>query len=1655
MTSRLGNWSENIMDGAKYISSESEKLVYGENPSEGFQVAATKLLGQLNQLYNDSAKKDSKIRILDLGIGSGLFGVALVKKLHEDQDGYDFKRIEIVGVDSDKAMLENAGANLEEYEDETVSFSPVEKRVEEYVASERPSKDSEKFDAVFCFSILHLLEEPIKLLETLQQQYLADKHLICISETHGDIAPWSNAYDKWGYDIQLHSELNNDDEQRVNWLRFIIQYQEICDEFGFRYTQYSSASNISVYRDLLHERGFEHCENISQTFEVQTTPTKWIESIKAASESTPQFSTFPDKGHFDGIVNIYPQYENADNMIKVYRDRIEELHNDIFKNEPNTFKTRHIWNIEVFKMADDQKTHLDKPCHCGFSGWSVVQRSHELLKNYIHFPETIMMINPQAEGKELEDRKNHIRNLIIQDTRFLVDNQIIKDPLYIVTLYWSVKEKKYRYDLPMLVSTKESGTKMQALKVFCSYSLITDLLQEKQSESDSDTGVKKISSFLFKAFPDKIILETRLGDAVDVDIKFFQTGKLEKVKFIIPRDNREKLRESFDVLWPKIEEKIQKLEPDTENKTNYLLDLEEVEEVIASLSNEDKKDFKKELETWKSSVQKSVKDLRKKFINLVDNLKTIYRRNTAWASLLSELDEGVHDSTFYSLFASVVWFGDDNCFYHIPSIDTWQLRENPSAKDAKSSNNDKSSNNVESSNNAESSNNDEPSNNAKSYREEAVGGYIVLGGNSTRFRWDTLREVMLLKNRIYMIDEEKHYQAEAIKKSATAAIAAVVNRNGSHNIGSHVLSAVTSNYTDKDEDNRLFSYIQRRMEFVAYIASSTPLWTYGTLFYRELWKSFIEQENLLRFIAQAEGLSYGLSERLSEIKLNAWYRKEKDDKVYEDSKIIDSEFKRDFQVGIPGGIIGFHAFYTILENVIRNSAKHSWVQSDKKPDDNLEINLQVTDNDRKDYYLVEVWDNVSQVVIPEDAKSGDGQNEDDQTSKSETLDEKINGFFCKSFMDEFGSLKQDHWGLAEMKICAGFLAQRDMMDVAKETDYEDEIDSDKESTTLFNKETGSGIIKAIPVKLKLGSKMENDKKTNILVGTDIEYLGYQFCIKKPKIALFVGFNVDKEAVKEYGSDGIYFEDSLTDKQHFVYEYIVINDKDVDNSPECPGNHSPSIEHLTTNIYCYFLSNLGEKDKGPDRSQKCTDILEILEKLPLRTIIVSDRMYGIISEYPTKAEKDPVAKRILVLESTSPIVSSFNKYEAKLVNKLRIGWMRRVKKDLPNQIRVYLNTSGSEQDGSGKRRYLEAVYNRYAVPYIMNKTSTKNEDDIPTFDKIVTDELYADDLAKNTINAIVSFWENQPQKKELSKALREAVSNALEKLFLVHSDGYGMKSGADGDSDDEVSTPETPSPDTFKITSDFIIETSCDKEAKCHLYLNKHTTDLSERAQKAWYKEALSGSQVTYHSLLEDKEPISFQESLLNVVESSLYKILIIDERIAGYFSKKKASNRLPEMGLYVANRIQFANNSFNVSDSRYVKDVENKGNNEITIYYLNSPGENKAVTDKPAIAIVHQSLLDKFKKDDLKSFLTWLRKNVTYVFITSGRGDPRLEKGNIDRKMGRTSSHHGLGDPRLEKGNIDSTLKLYAKYIPYGNVEYCIKKEFPDKTLLVRMLTSI
>lgn len=1487
-------------------------------------------------------------------------------------------------------------------------------------------QDESKFDIVLCFAILHHLRDPFTTLEKVRS-CVNPFHLICISEIIGDNAPWANAFHKGAPNFPWHKkDLTDEESGRLRFNLLIRTCQQVCKKYGFSYNRESSAFDNTLYFNYLRQNGYmDRTDPISKDISAPASLDEWRKAIILGDKETSLFSTFPNKAHFESLSKSgYFGDSTTDDLIAEYDQAINEIFDSEIKASGDTVKELKKYHKITIMMREGGSV-IPQNANTTLEQVAKKDNSHtnELIAPYANFPDWWMHLKTSGIDASQKSAKDSISLYLAQHAMSLINNGILNGPLFVAEYYWDIYIKKFQTDIPVTVYDNNACN-----SIVSSYFNLSDIII-KEPDKPSEQG--DIVSFISQVFPVKVMFDTCVvkdkdKDEAWIDLVFCPTGEIQAVKFMIPSKVFSEIETKCCTFFKdtllnlSIAKKLCKNSYQVHPFSKYKKGISD------SASSQIKKAKVQDIADFVEEINKISSHLKEQFMNMVAHLSFIYPHNAEWQILRDDLGRDEHKEFFTSIIAAGLalhlyeYKNNDNVgmyhFYHLPSKDTWNeaFQKSPEIKHR--------------------------------VKELSVGGLIVLGTDSTIQDWALLNVLSQLKNKLFLIEEENHYKNLSLQKSMTAAIAAIMNRNGSHNIGSHVLSAVTSNYTDKDEDNRLFSYVQRRMEFIAQIASSTPLWTYGALFYRELWKGFTEQDNLLRFISQAEGLSYGFNEGSHKIQLNAWYQKNT-----EPLETIDSSLTSDFQVGIPGGIIGFHAFYTILGNIIRNSAKHSWVQSNANLE-NLEINVKVTDISENDYYKVEIWDNVSQVVIPEDAKSSDAQKEDEstenkpldetedaksgitrkedaQTPKTKPLDETLNRLFCKSFIDKFGSLKQGHWGLAEMKICAGFLAQRDIMDVAKITKYEVENVSDN-PTTLFNEETGSGIIKAIPVKLKLGSKMENDKKTNILVGVDIEYLGYQFCIKKPKIALFVGFNVGEKDKEQYRDNGIYFEDCLSDKQRFNYEYLIINDK-AENIPiECLDGQSATIENLTTNIYCYLHGKSVAK-----RNLKCEGILEIFEKLPLRTIIVSNRIKGVVSANLS----DPIARRILVLDNNSPIVDSLSHYKANLKNKLKVEWMRHLKKDdLPNPLIVYLNTSGEEQDSSEKRKYLEAVYNRYAVPYIMYKTEFENESDIPKFSDITSDKLDAHSLA-----TYASSMADEDLRKEILKT--------LQYLFIVHSDAFDMKSKRDKVSDNDVNNQETDSPDTvldrdsdsdlnttepgcpdpIKITSSFSIKANNDEKTECHLYLNKHRVVLSDCSKNAWYKEALSGSQVTFHSLL-DSSSISFLESLLNVVESSLYKILIVDERIASFFATKKSSNRLQGMGLYVADKIQFAEESFNVSDSKYVKDKGNECKKGITIHYLTSPRENQAVTDAPEIAIVHQSLLDKFRKDDLQNFLTWLKDNVKYVFLTSGRGDPRLEKGKINTAQ-----------------------RLYPKYIPYGNVEYCIKKEFPDKTLLARMLTNI
>ncbi|MBK7233557.1 MAG: hypothetical protein IPH93_15155 [Saprospiraceae bacterium] len=173
-----------------------------------------------------------------------------------------------------------------------------------------------------------------------------------------------------------------------------------------------------------------------------------------------------------------------------------------------------------------------------------------------------------------------------------------------------------------------------------------------------------------------------------------------------------------------------------------------------------------------------------------------------------------------------------------------------------------------------------------------------------------------------------HYYDEIIETATRAAISQVTARNTSHNIGAHVMNKLIgdlsqikiSNFKNYKSDITLFeekkdnieilldqisifnNYVKCRMDYLADISFGTPLMQTNKYAYADLFKELDKVRLLLEHIS-------GLDDFKFEIKFK------KNGKDLND--------KNDLLVAIPNDILGAQAFYNILENIIRNSAKHS------------------------------------------------------------------------------------------------------------------------------------------------------------------------------------------------------------------------------------------------------------------------------------------------------------------------------------------------------------------------------------------------------------------------------------------------------------------------------------------------------------------------------------------------------------------------------------------------------------------------------------------------------------------------------------------------------------------------------------------------------------
>lgn len=341
----------------------------------------------------------------------------------------------------------------------------------------------------------------------------------------------------------------------------------------------------------------------------------------------------------------------------------------------------------------------------------------------------------------------------------------------------------------------------------------------------------------------------------------------------------------------------------------------------------------------------------------------------------------------------------------------------------------------------------------------------VFEGDEYRREADALRTLReFVKKELHMVLVNE-YARQVTEASLRATVAAIMGRNASHNLGSHVLARHSIREFDKKareakdlwEDVRdgqhLERYLQGRMDFVAQIATEWPEWTEPAQLVGEIVWSFLGQRIVLQEIVASEGI--GALEWLSgptegrasetgrdgEIRLSCllmpvenWRvapnkgRRLTDRAKDGDSLLVTArsgegtysaelDLRMDPVVAIPGGVTGWHALFVLLENVIRNSAKHGAARLRKGKDVERPLDI-----------VIEVQDSVEENVTgcyegtPMAEWAGCKCRIYDNVSEiGEAKVREINGFLDEPLINDHGKRRTSNWGLAEVAIAAAYL----------------------------------------------------------------------------------------------------------------------------------------------------------------------------------------------------------------------------------------------------------------------------------------------------------------------------------------------------------------------------------------------------------------------------------------------------------------------------------------------------------------------------------------------------------------------------------------------------------------------------------------------------------
>lgn len=267
----------------------------------------------------------------------------------------------------------------------------------------------------------------------------------------------------------------------------------------------------------------------------------------------------------------------------------------------------------------------------------------------------------------------------------------------------------------------------------------------------------------------------------------------------------------------------------------------------------------------------------------------------------------------------------------------------------------------------------------------------------------------LLSSRFILKNQQRITQAAALK----SVISAAMSRNMSHNLGSHVLSRLRQPDDFDAYDLTLLcermaalnSYLRTRMDFLAHISTAGPTDITSLKIYRDVMSyfkpSFPDQEEnshwqylILKYISGIDDL------RTTEIDI---------DLMWNGHPISLERPDKDPSFSCPNNLLGTHALYIIVENVLRNAAKHGFDKNLHK--EGLRVTIDVREeNQNLDLFEVLVYDNL-----------GNATSLVEKGALTSIVVDYINDRIVDSAIDGSGKLRSIAWGILEMKICATYL----------------------------------------------------------------------------------------------------------------------------------------------------------------------------------------------------------------------------------------------------------------------------------------------------------------------------------------------------------------------------------------------------------------------------------------------------------------------------------------------------------------------------------------------------------------------------------------------------------------------------------------------------------